>query len=61
MIAVVAIVLIADAIVVFMFASYASPDRRNFIDEHQGDGAIRDDWALEWLDADVEAGTTTTA
>jgi len=50
-----AVALIADAIVLFALATHASADRRNFIDEHQGDGTIRDDWALDCFDAAVRA------
>jgi len=46
---------IVDAIFVFLLATHASPDRRNFIDEHQGDGSIRDEWALECFDGAVRA------
>lgn len=49
------VAVIADAIFVFLLATHASPDRRNFIDEHQGDGSIRDDWALDGFDAAVRA------
>ena len=49
---------ITDAIFVILLATHASPDRRNFIDEHQGDGSIRDEWALEGFDATVRAATT---
>jgi hypothetical protein len=55
MTALVAVAVIADAIVLFALATYASADRRNFIDEHQGDGSIRDDWALDCFDAAVRA------
>jgi hypothetical protein len=53
--ALVAVALIADAIVLFALATHASADRRNFIDEHQGDGSIRDDWALDCFEAAVRA------
>ena len=49
------VAVIADAIFLFLLATHASPDRRNFIDEHQGDGSIRDEWALDCFDAAVRA------
>jgi hypothetical protein len=47
---VVIVVLIADAIALLVLVFHASPDFADYIDEHQGGGAIRDDWALDWLD-----------
>ena len=55
MTALITLALIVDTIFVVLLATHASPDRRNFIDEHQGDGSIRDDWALDCFDAAVRA------
>lgn len=55
MTALVALAFLADFIVLYALASHASADRHNFIDEHQGDGSIRDDWALDCFDAAVRA------
>ena len=49
MIGLAVVALIADAIVLLALTFHPSPDFRDFIDEHQGSGTIRDDWALEPL------------
>jgi hypothetical protein len=49
MTALAAVVLISDAIVLLVLTFHASPDFADHIDEHQGNGTIRDDWALEPL------------